>query len=207
MAEQFKEQQERTQQEQREYQEQLWMKVQERKDQQLQQVEQRFAGLQGQLQTVHEGSESLRRGVAEVTTRLDQRQTKVEEEQAKIKKEQIRFGQHLDVVQETAHREVVELDNKVSRAMQEVSDRAGRAEHVVSNISDRVKAIENCLAGNVQPVLLGVSGVPDECPKRGGGNLSPSAAEFTPVKGATSAVSGVVMPVRRKPQEFDGKVC
>ena len=49
-------------------------------------------------------------------------------------------------------------------------------------------------------------GVPDECPKRGGGNLSPSAVEFTPMKSATSAVSGVVVPVRKKPQEFDGKV-
>lgn len=56
--------------------------------------------------------------------------------------------------------------DKVRRAVQEVTDIVGRADHVVTNISERVKVFEKYLTGNQKRVLVGVSDGQGECSKK-----------------------------------------
>jgi len=195
----LKEQQERTQQvlaeqlqrqeeKQEKAQQELWAKLQERQEEQQKQIEERFAELQEQLQSVREESESWRRGLVDATISLDQRQTRMKEEQARLRQQQ-------EAVQEAVHREVMKLDDKVRRAEEEVSD-----------IDNRVKAIENCLAGNKHTLSLGVSYVQDKCAECSSDILSPSAPEFTPVRSAARDMGYMGLPLRKKPQEFDCRV-
>ena len=108
-----------------------------------------------------------------------------------------------DTIQET-------VDDKVNSAVNNISDKVSRVEQAmsddVSNITHRMEALEKCLAENKHPVPVNHSEVRGECHDQGRGVLSPYANEFTPVKSAASDSACVRMPVRKKPQEFDGKV-
>lgn len=73
-------------------------------------------------------------------------------------------------------------------------------------MSDRVETCQVGLAENGQAVLVEANFAQEESSKKGYGSLSLNVLEYTPTKGAASSPSLVGQLMRKKPQEFDGRI-
>lgn len=116
-------------------------------------------------------------------------ETKVKE-QTRLE-EQARMGHQ----QETVCSEIIRVDDKVRCTEEEVSD-----------ISARVKTLENGVTGNKHPVTVGISYVQNNCYDWGRGSLHLSTANFTPVRNAASDIGHLRTPVKKKLHESDARV-
>lgn len=89
-----------------------------------------------------------------------------------------------------AHKEILKSQDKVSRA-----------EQAVRYMRNGMKALENCLACQwfQEPLVLKKSVL-------GKAEVSPTAPEFTSATSTATILSRLGSLVRKKPQEFDGKV-